>query len=379
MPTWRTFDRCAYLSGLYEAADTLADVCDLDLIDLEATPGFWRREALQRRLAWHDPTGFTAGLNPGLRAQRVTGEYDLFLAFCQTLKELPYVNAVKGWKERSKKSACIVAELYAAEVRRSKPFLRALQQFDYVFTELRESAGPISEVIGKPCHYLPSAVDAIRFSPLPKPVPRSIDVYSIGRRRPEIHEALLRMVHSDDIFYTYDVFATGSDTHVMDYVEHRDLVASTAKRSHCFMVAQAKWDLPEETRGQVGIAKRYFEGAAAGAVMLGERTNTQEFDELFGWDDVVVEVKPDGSDVAKVLRDLRADPDRMQEIGTRNAIQALLQHDWVYRWRDVLDRIGLQAGPALAARERRLRSLAAAAESQDPLAARRAALQIGQA
>ncbi|MGD8808961.1 MAG: glycosyltransferase [Gammaproteobacteria bacterium] len=379
MPSWRSFDRCAYLSGLYEAADTLADVCDLDFVDLEAKPGFWRREALQRRLAWHDRTGFTAGLNPGLHPQQLTDEYDVFITFCQTLKQLPYVNAIRGWKERSRKSVCIVAELYAAEVRRSKPFLRALQQFDYVFTELRESAGPISEVTGQPCYCLPSAVDAIRFSPYPNPFPRSIDVYSIGRRRPEIHEALLRMIESDGIFYTYDVFATGADTHVSNYLEHRNLVASMAKRSHCFMVAEAKWNLPAETRGQVGIATRYFEGIAAGAILLGQRTQTQEFEELFDWDDVVVEVRTDGSDVAAVLRELRADPGRMQAISARNAAQALLRHDWVYRWRDLFDTIGLQPGPSLVARETRLRELAAMAGAHGAAEPADSALRFGQA
>ncbi|HMB74086.1 MAG TPA: glycosyltransferase [Gammaproteobacteria bacterium] len=375
MPTWQSFDRCAYLSGLYEATDTLAEVCDLDLIELEATPGFWRREPLQRRIAWHDPTGFTARLNPGLRPQQVTGEYDLFLAFCQTLKELPYVNAIKGWKERSAKSACIVAELYAGEVRRSKPFLRALQQFDYVFTELRESAGPISEVIGRPCYCLPTAVDALRFSPYPNPVPRSIDVNSIGRKRPGIHDALLRMVESDGIFYTYDVFAKGAETHVQDYVEHRELVANIAKRSHCFMVAEAKWNVPEETRGQIGIAKRYFEGIAAGTVLLGQRTRTAEFDELFDWEDVVIEVKPDGSDVADVLRRLKSDPQRMLEIRRRNAVQALLRHDWVYRWKDMLGKIGLPGGPALAERESRLIELASTAQVAQISAGAHAPLQ----
>ena len=164
IPTWQSFDRCAYLSGLYEAMDTLAEVCDVDFIDLQAKPGFWRREALQRRLAWHDPTGFTAGMNPGLHPQRITEEYDLFLVCCQTLKELPYVNAVSGWRERSHKTACLISELYAKEVSSSKPFLRALQQFDVLFTELRESAGPIAEITGRPCYCLPTAVDAIRLA-----------------------------------------------------------------------------------------------------------------------------------------------------------------------------------------------------------------------
>ena len=56
----------------------------------------------------------------------------------------------------------------------------------------------------------------------------------------------------------------------LDYRQHRELFANMAKRSRYFLVSPAKIDRTDETRGQVEIGHRYFEGAAAGAVMIGQ-------------------------------------------------------------------------------------------------------------
>jgi hypothetical protein len=47
----------------------------------------------------------------------------------------------------------------------------------------------------------------------------------------------------------------------------------------------------------------------------------------------------------------------------RNAAHALLRHDWIYRWKDVLNIAGLQPSTATVARERRLQELAQVAKT----------------
>jgi hypothetical protein len=42
----------------------------------------------------------------------------------------------------------------------------------------------------------------------------------------------------------------------------------------------------------------------------------------------------------------------------RNAAEALLRHDWVYRWKQILEIAGLKPTMAMEARERRLLELA---------------------
>ena len=99
--------------------------------------------------------------------------------------------------------------------------------------------------------------------------------------------------------------------------------------------------------GQQELGYRFFEGAAAGAVMIGQAPDCEAFKELFGWPDSVVPLKPDGSDVAEMLESLRAQPDRLEEMSRRNAREALLRHDWVYRWMQILAIAGLEPTPRM--------------------------------
>jgi hypothetical protein len=183
-------------------------------------------------------------------------------------------------------------------------------------------------------------------------------VYSIGRRWESIHRALLGAAEDRDIFYIYDTFPSIAEREVYDHRQHRALFANAAKRSRYFMVAPGKVDVQEETQGQVEVGHRYFEGAAAGAVMLGQPPNCEAYRQLFDWPDAVIEVHPDGSDIRKVLALLDSDPERVSAISQRNAAESLLHHDWVYRWKQILQVAGIEPSPLLAARECRLKDLA---------------------
>src|SRR5262249_35255443 len=160
---------------------------------------------------------------------------------------------------------------------------------------------------------------------------RVIDIYSMGRRSNALHRALLDVAATNNLFYMYDTFDT-SLADIRDYRQHREMLASMMKRSRYFMVAPAKGGSPEDTGNQVELGYRYYEGAAAGTVMLGQIPECETFNTLFDWKDAVVEVQAEGSDVGKVISRLAAQPDRLLEISRRNAVEALLRHDWSYRW-----------------------------------------------
>jgi hypothetical protein len=136
-----------------------------------------------------------------------------------------------------------------------------------------------------------------------------------------------------------------------------------AKRSRYFVVAQGKMNVSEETRGQIVVGYRYYEGAAAGAVMIGEAPDCEPFRQMFDWPDAVIEIEPDGSNLASVFAELEAQPERLQQIHRRNAEEALLRHDWVYRLKQVLDIAGLEPGPAMNDRQQLLKSLAEVARN----------------
>jgi Glycosyl transferases group 1 len=356
MPTSRNFIRHAFRCGLYEAQDVLAEIDDVDLICLEPEQGYRFKETWLKRLVYRDVTKSLALVNPGLRTVRLTKEYDLFVAVCPFFWDLLHINAIEGWRDHCRISVCWIDELWAAAIPGFRHWLHALNRFDYIFVGYRGSVAALSTAMNRPCHWLPGAVDALRFSPYPNPPARAIDVYSIGRRREGIHRALLQMAGQREIFYIHDTFQ-GADTEVYDHRQHRDLFANVAKRSRYFLVAPGKMEQPE-TRGQVEIAYRYYEGAAAGAVMLGQEPASDVFEQMFSWPDAVIQIQPDGSDVLKVLEGLGAEPARVSAISRRNAAEALLRHDWVYRWKEILRVTGIEPGPHTAIRERRLKDLA---------------------
>lgn len=358
MPTGRGFTRRAFLGGHYEAQDVLAEIDDVDLIELEAGPRFEFMELLQRRLLYRDVSRKIAFLNPGLRKVRLTREYDLFLVRCQTYWDLLYLNAVEGWKDYCKTTVLWLDELWAAAIPEHKYWLHILNQFDHVFIGYRGTVQPLSATIRRPCRWLPGGVDCLRFSPWPHPPSRVVDVYSMGRRWEGIHRVLVKAAGSHDIFYIYDTIPRIAETDVYDHRQHRSLFANVAKRSRCFMVAPGKMNSQDETQGQVEVGYRYYEGAAAGAILLGQPPDCEAFRELFPWQDVVIEVRPDGSDIMEVIATLNSEPARVRTIQQRNATEALLRHDWAYRWKEIFRVAGIEPLPAMGARERRLKELA---------------------
>jgi hypothetical protein len=357
IPTARNFTKRLFQCGFYEAQDVLCEVDDVNLIGLEPGQGFKTKESWQRRLLFRDISKRLIFANPGLRRVRLAGEYDLFVAHCQTWWDLLYLNAIDGWRDRCKTCVCWIDELWASAIPRYKYWLHALLQFDHIFVGYSGTVAPLSKALGRSCQWLPGGVDALRFSPYPNPPARVVDVYSIGRRWEGIHRALLTKRKDRQMFYIYDTFPS-IFTEVYDHQQHRDFYANLAKRSKYFMVAPGKMDAPEETRGQVTIGFRYYEGAAAGAVMVGQPPDCKEFEDMFSWPDVVIKIQPDGSDVNDVIASLDSEPERVSKIIRRNSAEALLRHDWVYRWGKILHAAGIEPSPRMTEREFRLKELA---------------------
>jgi len=358
MPTFSAFARNVFRAGSYEAEDVLVGCDDVDLIPLEATNGFAFREKWLMRFVYHDVSRRLVSLNPGLRPVRLTRDYDVFMLVCPYWRDVWYANAIQGWRDHCRTSVCWIDELWADDVRQLQYWLPVLSRFDHVIVGIDGSGKDLGDAIGRPCHEILSAVDTIRFSPYPNPPARVVDVCSIGRRLDGIHRALLNLAARKEMFYIYDTLVNAGNSEIPDYLVHRDLLSNMAKRSRFFMVAPGKVNSPEETHGQIAIGRRYFEGLAAGAVLVGQAPDCGAFRRHFDWPHAVIEIQPDGSDAVEVVSRLSAEPERLREIGCRNAEEALRRHDWVYRWKEILGIAGLKPTPAMEAREKRLGELA---------------------
>ena len=171
------------------------------------------------------------------------------------------------------------------------------------------------------------------------------------------------MAEAGDWYYMYD---TVFNCPVSSHVDHRRRLADMIKRSRFFLVNVASWHKGGRTGGQEVLGCRYFEGAAAGAVLIGDAPRNDSFDEAFGWQDSVIPLPFDSGDVADVIAELEADPSRVEWISKTNVVNSLRRHDHVYRWGQILSIAGLKETRAMERRRHELAELAASIERTMP-------------
>ncbi len=355
MLSLRGFQKIVARCSEYELEDVVCDVDDVDMFVPKPAAGFHFRQRIVNRLWRHISPAF-AFINPGLKPIGLDNDYDLFFVVCMRPWDLPYINSIKKWRQRCKTAVCWLDEVWVGEIEEFKNILSTLSKFDYVVTSCSGSVQALQEQIQRPCFFLPPGIDVIRFFPYPNPPDRCVDVYNIGRRSPVTHQALLKMAAKSQFFYIYDSIHSG-DMFPPDHRLHRRLVADIAKHSRYFIVNTAKTDRPFETHGQAEMGFRFFEGAAAGTVMIGQSPDIQPFHEHFDWPDAVISVAYNEPNIAKVLASLDSDPKRLEQIRKNNVVQSLLRHDWVYRWKAILDIAGLKPTAAAVARAKRLKEM----------------------
>lgn len=285
-------------------------------------------------------------------------QYELALVHCGIVADLLTMGRQSDFARLAKVSVCYISELWASRLPLEKEFVQRLQCFDAVFIGCAGPIDQLSEQIGRPCYYLPPAVDVLLSCPYPETPERSIDALSVGRRNEEVHQHLLAHSRKDqNFFYIRDTVRGLSRAQVVTTQDHRQQLLSLLKRAKYFMANRPKFDQSVGANDHE-VGYRFFEGAAAGCVMIGDPPRNQAFDDLFGWPDVVIPNPEDPAKIIDLYQELESDPVRVNRIRQRNVAESLRRHDWAYRWKTVLDTLGMESTPALQERLQRLSSLA---------------------
>ena len=344
------FPRDLFRCSLYEFEDTVSEIDSVDLVAPHTDISSFRY-GLARRLAYRAPIVLSAG---GERVE-LKSDYDLFLAVCGYSTDLLMLKGVSNWRDRCKTAVCLIDELWVRAFKDYRYFLDTLKHFDVVMLYYSNTVKPLRERIGRKCVFLPPGVDAMRFCPYPEPPPRAVDVCSIGRRSEVTHRKLLSMAEEEGLFYLHDTIAGGQ---AINRPEHRALTANIAKRTRYFIVNPGLINRPDIRGNQIEIGTRYFEGSAAGAILVGERPNNEVFDSLFDWPDALIHLPYDSAKVDEIIHELDAQPERLEIIRRTNVAKALRRHDWVYRWESILQTVNLKPLPQLLKRKERLKSMA---------------------
>ena len=282
----------------------------------------------------------------------LTQKYDLFFACIQSPTDILSLWSVKNWRENCRVAVCWLDEIWLDQINIYKHHLQVLRAFDYIFLNFSSSIEPVANIVQRPCYEIPFGVDAIKFHPHLSYTQRSVAICNIGRRSIITHQALFALADKEKLFYIYD---TCRSLDVNSYQEHRRLYSELLKQSRYFITNRAKFD---EVFNQEELGPRFFEGIAAGTILLGTPPNCRSFTENFDWMDAVIPVPIDAPNIADVLRELDSNPKRLKIAHKNNITNALLRHDWVYRWKFILQVVDLPPTPQMASREALLRSLA---------------------
>ena len=289
-----------------------------------------------------------------MKPTEVTGNHDLFFFCCQFPHELSALDRLAGWREKTGIAVAYILETWSSTLSRSASNLRMLDQFDHVFVLNEQCVPQLCKYTRAPISGLSPATDCLLATPLPSPPRRAIDVYSFGRRSPEVHAELLEISkEAADFFYVYD---SVQGCQVRNWLEHRLLLASQMKRAK-FFIAFNPGDVgagpPGPFQNEQAVSTRYFEGVAGGAIVLGTHPDTAEFAKHFDWPGAVIPLSPKGG-VRELIMELLSQHDRLAELSHRNVVESLRRHDWSYRWQKILEVIGMDQAPGMAERHERL-------------------------
>ncbi|MEA9729909.1 glycosyltransferase [Xanthomonas campestris] len=297
-------------------------------------------------------------------AQRceVERDYDLFFYVCQFPRELSTLSRIGHWQERCRTRVAYLLETWPEQLESQRSELRLLDGFDHVFVLNASCVAPLRAYTRTPVSFLPSACDVLLATPMPHPQQRCIDVVSIGRRKPDVHDKLLAHAQAHpEFFYLHDVARGGAVTH---WPAHRLQSAAMIKRAKFFMAHDFVVDNKGFFKGvrKQALATRYFEGAAGGAVIVGSAQRCPEFAQCFDWDDAVIELPADLDDIGGFLRAFEQQPERLARARLHNTVHSLRRHDWAHRWAQILQALDLPRPTLMAERMAMLDTLATMAE-----------------
>lgn len=298
---------------------------------------------------------FASSISTKSNACILDRDYELFLAIFATPFAIGSLSSLTGFRQKCQKAVCYLVEAWDGQIQDFSSLLEPLKDFDHIFLGISHITEAVAEFTGRPCTYLPLGVDAVKFYPSLGFHQRPIDVCSIGRRSPVTHQALLNMAEQEKIFYYYD---TIKGYQAFNLKEHRSLIANLIKRSRYFIANYANINESYKTKGKCEIGARFFEGAAAGTVMIGDCPTTEVFKQYFDWPDAAIRIPFDSPNIAEIIAELDAQPERLAQISRDNVVNSLLRHDWVYRWRKILEAVDFKPTPEMLSREAYLKKLA---------------------
>jgi Glycosyl transferases group 1 len=347
-----------YASG-YEFEDIVCAIDDADLLELEQVERAPSNKLTRKVASKIDRQfGLRISRSPRIKRIAVQSDYELFVARIMSPSEIPILSFIDGWQEKCRKKVLWIEELWPPMLAYPTMF-RALADFDHIFVAHVPTVAPLEALVRVPCSFISPAVDALRFCPVPDPPVRRIDFMSMGRRSERTHEVLFEGSLSNPAFhYIFDTARLTEFTGRGGHTDHRELMASLIKRSKFFLSDRAKVDAPDQTAGSHVFGPRFFEGIGGGAVLVGEPPDCDTFRSYFDWPDAIVPMPHGSTEPFEIMTELVKDKGRMNRVHQANILNALERHDWLNRWKQILDTVEMMPAQGFEVRREQLKSRA---------------------
>lgn len=215
-----------------------------------------------------------------------------------------------GWDISAKRKILYLFDTFPHQFYLIKKIVKRYK-WDLLITSFSEAVEPLTKITKRQWHCVPQGVNLSRFYPrqwgkeeIP---PIFISVY--GRRRESYHAEIKKWCLRNQRWYDY----TTAASHRLS-VPTQDNYACLANHigSSIFSVCWPMEIVDSPRSGGLSpITCRWFEGAASGAVLVGQPPQDPLFDELFG-KDAVLRTPEKLHDVAGWLDELQADASQLR-------------------------------------------------------------------
>lgn len=130
----------------------------------------------------------------------------------------------------------------------------------------------------------------------------------------------------------------------------------------------AKRVVTRQRHVQEEFGPRYYEGAGAGAIQLGDALRTNPaFLKHMDWEDAVIETPFHCVHMPELLEEIEGRTEWVEALRRTNVANCLTRHDHLNRWDEVLKLAGFDQTPGAAARRARLQAQADALAPAAPL------------
>lgn len=323
----------------YEFEDVVAEVDDAEFYLPAPKHGNQLLSDLSEYLSYKT---FRIPWNPAFSLPRIEGTYEIFFANMTFVHDLEIVRRMPDWRGKVGYSICYIDEFFLESLDSFSRYFPVLGRFDCVVLNCSGTLEALAERTGLKVITVPSGIDALRFCPEPDAPERIVDIVNIGRKTSAQHRQFQILQKEDQWFYLFDAAIPIKPS---NHARHRENLAYWLSRSRFSVVNPAKFNVLDKCHDQEEIGFRYFEGAAAGCVMIGRIPDNPFYRDLFPWPEAVVELPEEVAGIPDFLRGLATETERLERISRDNIIGSLERHDFVYRWESILEQSGLAPLP----------------------------------